>query len=354
MLKKIVLIGFSVFLSLGCNTVPVIDGTMVMEADFKEMRPLRGTICDLMIEGDPNQIYYVDSLLVVKDNNTEKSLFLYLEKDYKLVNNILSRGRGPGEFILCWDLQCIDSLIWMFDLQLGRISSYATADFIYSTHPAQLETIPFDAIGITLAQKLNNGKFVASSLREDELFTFYRKDGIRDTQSTWKAPYPFLFPGIDGVSLKVKKRIFEYRLKYNSFNDKFVLCYCLNNLFEIYNSNGCLHKKIITPYPYLVDTNHLSADRLGVPIDELIFTFKDCCLTDNRIFLLYNGSSPAGMTDVQSKIYVFDYEGNPLEYYLLDRYAYSFCVNKQGSMMYVLSDENDQKQVVKYVMDLSR
>lgn len=94
MLKKIVLVVFSAFLSLACNTVPVIDGKMVVETDFKEVQPLRGTVCDLMIEGDPNHIYQVDSLLVVKDNNTDKSLFLYSEKDYKLVNNMLSRGRG--------------------------------------------------------------------------------------------------------------------------------------------------------------------------------------------------------------------------------------------------------------------
>ena len=77
MLKKIVLVGFSAFLSLACNTVPVIDGKMVVETDFKEVQPLRGTVCDLTIEGDPNHIYQVDSLLVVKDNNTDKSLFLY-------------------------------------------------------------------------------------------------------------------------------------------------------------------------------------------------------------------------------------------------------------------------------------
>ena len=350
MLKKIVLVGFSAFLSLACNTVPVIDGKMVVETDFKEVQPLRGTVCDLTIEGDPNHIYQVDSLLVVKDNNTDKSLFLYSEKDYKLVNNMLSRGRGPGEFILCWDLQCADSLVWLFDLQLGRISSYATADFIAAAHPAQLQTVTFDAMGVTLAQKMNDGKFVASSLREDELFTFYRADGVRDTLSTGKAPYPFRFQGIDDTSLKVKKRIFEYRLKYNGHNDKFVVCYCLNNLFEIYNSDGSLHKRIIAPYPYLVDTNHLSADKLGVPIDELIFTFKDCCLTDVRIFLLYNGSSPTGMIGAQSKIYVFDYEGNPIKYYLLDRYAHSFCIDKQGGVIYALSDENDQKQVVRYSM----
>ena len=160
MLKKIVLVGFSAFLSLACNTVPVIVGKMVVETDFKEVQPLRGTVCDLTIEGNPNHIYQVDSLLVVKDNNTDKSLFLYSEKDYKLVNNMFSRGRGPGEFILCWDLQCADSLVWLFDLQLGRISSYATADFIAAAHPAQLQTVTFDAMGVTLAQKMNDGKFV--------------------------------------------------------------------------------------------------------------------------------------------------------------------------------------------------
>ncbi len=348
MLKRIILVGFSAFGSLACNTGPVIDGTVVAETDFQEVRQLRGTVCDLRIEGNPNHIYKVDSCLVVKDNNTDKSLFLYSEKDYRLLNNILSRGRGPGEYILCWDLQCADSLVWLFDLQLGRISSYATADFIAASHPAQLETITFDAVGVTLAQKMNNGRFVSSSLREDELFTFYRQDGVRDTLSAWKAAYPFTFPGMEDVSRMVKKRIFEYRLRYNGLNDKFVLFYCLNNIFEIYHSDGRLHKRILTPYPYLVDTNHLTADKLGVPLDELIFTFKDCCLTDDRIYLLYNGSSPTGMLGAQSKIYVFDYEGNPIEYYTLDRYAYSFCIDVQKGVIHVLSEENDQKQIVRY------
>lgn len=139
-------------------------------------------------------------------------------------------------------------------------------------------------------------------------------------------------------------------MKYNARRDRLVVCYCLNDLFEIYRADGSLHRRVYAPGSHLFDTSRIQSDKLGVPLPEMTFTFEECCLTDECIYLLYNGAGSFLDKSVPTRIYVFDYDGNPVKYYVLDRKMRSFCVDDRGETLYALADGDDGKQVVRYAL----
>lgn len=334
------------FFTVSCNGKKPDKNTIIYTYDsFKEQQLLQAEVLNDSLTGAPNYIYDQDSVLLLIDNSSDYVLSLYNKKSGQPINGILQKGHANGEFIICWGLQHFDKETLVFDLAMAKLYTYDSNKLIDTIFPKQFQKSDFMNARPGYVLKMKNGSYCCSSnSREGELMTFFTPQGAIDT--TTKIPYPFV-PD-KKLTRRLEKRVFEHRALYNLKNDKIVLYYSINDMFDIYNSNGSLHKRCIGPTDYKTPTDQVSGDNSGVPPEEVRFSFEGGSTTDNEIMLLYVGREvmSKGYGD-KSKILVFDYDGNPLREYTLDRVISAFCVNEKEKTIYAL-EHGDTISMLKF------
>ncbi len=317
------------------------------DADFGEVIQLASTELDFGFLGSPSKIEILDTIILIVDNSRERILSIYGESDHKLIKTVFSSGLGPGEYLSLWWFQLRGDELWTFDLQLGRIMGYRVAEVMSEANPKPFAKVTFPGASPTEALRLNSGGFVITDqMAKGALLSFSDGDGVIDHNMDVK------YPPITEMEFErsTEKRIYEIRAMYNSANNKIVAYYLLNNIVEIYDgSDGSLLRRIMSPFDYTVPTNNASNGKLNIKGDEIIMTYSPfASLTDEMVLLNFRSEKVGSTSDMNNTIlYSFDYEGNPLSKYVLDRYVDGYCFNDEH--IYAIStNEMGEPAIVRY------
>ena len=84
--------------------VKEVDAFFVME-DFGPAIPLKGEPVSVEELWNPQDIRVSDSLLVLTDMYCDYFVQVHDKRTGRKLNEKLSRGSGPGEFLFCWSTQ---------------------------------------------------------------------------------------------------------------------------------------------------------------------------------------------------------------------------------------------------------
>lgn len=318
--------------------VQEVDAYFVMD-DFGPVIPLKGEKVPIGEVWKPQDIQVADSLLVLIDMYCDYFVQVHDKYTGKKLNEKLSRGSGPGEFIFCWSTQYGRDSVWTFDLQMARINVYARDSFLLGNQVPPARSFRLKGAPTTVVA-LPDGTFLASDLADKEsLFTLYDASGNRD--STFSIAYPEVSYDIPA---ELRKNFWENRIYYHAGRDKLVVFYVYTDLLEIYNSHMELECRVQGPDQFAPELGMREMEGHFVHFLQpgiSKFSYINSVLTDSEIWTLYMGGIPTEDEKLRQTLLVFDYEGHPLRRYELDMPVTSYAVDEKEHCIYAVVEHPD-------------
>lgn len=318
--------------------------------DFKQTISLKGNTVSLNEPiMKPVRIYLEDSMLILINVQTEFFIDKYNLKTLKKTGECISFGNGPEEMIAPIKIEIDDSLLWILDGGKQRLMGYNKADFFKNQTPLTCQSISFNNYFRDILF-LKEGKIVVISPNSDnKRLTFFNKKGEKLNSA---GEYP-VFPEIQ-ISPIEMSTAYACNIVTNHAKDKIFVTYLQTDLIEIYDINGNLLKRKQGPdnfFPNIAKRSNgenITIGSIGGKSRDAYF----CPVTyNNEIYALYSGElfNPDNNKLNHNKIFVFDWEGNPVRRYDLDTSIYAFTIDQRTGTIYGLSDEPEY-HLVKFNM----
>ncbi|MBP5367024.1 MAG: hypothetical protein J6Z01_01095 [Bacteroidales bacterium] len=323
------LLSFSVLL-FGCSSVTNMDDVrFVSYNDFGDIFELKGEIFELDSVWKPERIFSIDSLLILTDRTCDNIVQIFNKSNRHLVGQNLPYGIGPNEKLSCWSIQFSDNKVYTFDLQMGDLSEFDKYAFFSKRGVGYKTAISIP--GATDILALNNGKYAAFHFEDDDsMLSLYDSSGKRENI---QVDFPQINLGQMLTNFQ-KRKFYETRLYYNSKNDKVFVTYLCTDLFDIYDSNLKLLHRIYGP-DHFIPNLKINSMTIG-PTKDTKYSSVCSCLTDNYIWVLYNGTNDINHTDI---VLVFDYQGNPIRMYHLDTPIHGIAVDEKEKAIYCIGEK---------------
>ncbi len=328
----------SFILSTSCSGGYQLDGEHFDDNSFSESISLNHEVCPVEIYGTPTQIVCADSLLFMINSDITPMVDIFSTEDYKLQKSVIHKGRGRNELLMCRDFILDYPLVWAFDMQQASLLSFNYDEFVDSEVKADyVDKITLEQNSFTNIVKWRDDRFIGSNFLRDEAITILKSDGQID--STTYNNVPFSFKPSQELS-NIKRSYFYLRnFAFSKEQDMLLVYYNNKHIFELYDRNLKLHKRMIGPM-----RSELKSD-----IAEEYFTYNSAYLTSDKIYLLYQGDPMGGNSDAaNSIIYTFDYNGTPLSRYSLDAAIHSISIDEKERAIYALSSEDRDVLLLKY------
>jgi len=288
----------------------------------------------------PNRIYIIDSLLFVKNRNTEFFLHKYNLNTLSKTGECISFGSGPEEFIWLHKVIKGDSVTWLFDNQKSILHKYNRSDLLLSDSVSSFLKIYFeDHLDDILI--LQNGETVGTALNPTrKKISFYNEKG--DFIQT-KGEYPDF-----GKSLTPLEQLegFVGEMVISPDSKHIFFFHKQTDLIEIYDLDGNVVKRMHGPehfFPQVVERNFDGMKKVGSVPNHSRDGYFCPQLGINEIFVLYSGAyyTPEQPNYLMHQLFVFDNDGNPIKRYLLDKSIFNFAVDTKSRKIYGITDTPD-------------
>ena len=320
--------------------------------DFHNTKELKGECIEVPTELSPDEMYVVrDSLVLICNTNPsiKKKIGLYNLKDWKLLGEYAERGHSNDEFIDCSvilkgnsnefflkDIQ--KSQFWICDFDsLAKNRPCAKRRFSYSRNVIDVYPLDSTYIGYNFWY-LNDEKYDnnVSAIAE-----YPMREDIREVS---KNKYKYFVANVTGGVV--------FR---NPENHDIWVAYRHDNIIEIYDSLLNLQKTMKGPNyrknKYV--TQEMSNQEIVSFTDK---SYTSCYtggyVTNNHVYIIYENHTcdKFPQRPLPVEILMFDWDGNCLCNYRLDRFAYAISIDSKEKIMYATCcDENSGEiQLIKY------
>lgn len=337
-INKIYIIGvFFIFFSCTSKSVYENCDTLYWD-DFSCVKNIKGEVIEFLDPVmSPSYLLVVDSFLILKNEKSEKILSKYNLNTKEKINEGLSIGNGPDEFLYMKQILLVDTLIWLSDMQKASVSSYNVNHFLDSMPSHVLKHVLFPDHFSNIVV-LPNGNFLLTVMNSmHKRLSFYNTDG--DFMET-KGDYPSF-----GEELTEFEKIegFSCGSVLSPFSDSFFLFYKQSDLIELYDLEGNLKKRLQGPdffFPAVKQIERSDMIRVGSIIGSSRDAYFSPFVANDKVYVLYSGAyfDPRNPQYLKDKLFVFDNEGNPLWIYSLDKPILNFTIDSRNNKLYGISD----------------
>lgn len=298
------------------------------------------SISDSLIQ--PGRISIVDEYLLISDFKAGKPLHILNLKNQNHLGSYGVKGQGPGEVATPWSFSELTSKKFtLVDIVQKKILEYDIDTLLRFNRPVY-------------EQKLNQNGFTQFAKVYGD--TIFFDDGYKLNYRLYKSKFYDVknTSSINGygeipiivdaeISDIVKRDMTMAHMK--SKNGFFVFVYMYCPRIEIFDYGKKQWKTIISPKNFVPEFNK-SVQKGFTVTKKTVYAYPDIALTDKYIYALY--SEKRIMDHVYPKsnsIYVFDFEGNPIKKYNLDKDISFFSV-KNDSTIYATNVETNPELVV--------
>ncbi|WP_294619757.1 BF3164 family lipoprotein [uncultured Bacteroides sp.] len=289
---------------------------------FQKCDSLRhaATIADDYIWGHPLAMQCLDSMIFVFDEKLENGMFHIVDCHNK--NEVIDfghKGQGNNEFIMPFDFQVVgDTALSIFDfakkslclLNPDRLKHKDNLDYpiLYKdTVPSTIKILP-----------TRFTSFVTLGFYPDCMFKLCDRNGVSSY-----GEYPYKDEDERSIENRMRGMAYQGLLGINPSNDKFVYAVSSADIIFFYEINQkelSLKCKYEFNYPkYQVS---MKGDTRSAPMaPDNRKTFISLSATDDFVYLLYAGYSfsDKGLKALEGNIvYVYDWNGTPVQKFLLD------------------------------------
>jgi hypothetical protein len=341
-MKKLVFIFFVLVLFSQCRN----DET-VFFSSFKNEEKLIGKPIDWLDNNQAWDFFILDSLLLIADDEDEFFISIYDLNRKQLLCELFRKGKGPNELFYQPELVC-------------EAPQGLAADKIVVDDRGREERLILDIKGSISAKKPVIAKkyhipnlFIDGHYVNDSIIikSFYGENGYRlkyyNLENSQELDKPNHLNSIEnkfvrkyGWSAKMTKIIPSPDKNYLVglfYHHKRIYLYSIEGkllkIFQDKKSYGTMFSQSIHSAPDL---------------DQLPILFSNCLLSKDYMIVICENrlSGGTGLTS----LYVFDYLGNPLYKYDLDRHIYSECFfNWSSATLYAFDIYNFE--IVSYYLD---
>jgi hypothetical protein len=285
----------------------------------------------------------IGDYLIILDNNGEHAIHVVNLIKEKYQGSFIKKGQGPNEILVPWFISKItDSTFLVYDAGSRKILGFHIDSLLRNKK--------------LLFEKKFNQKDLLTSMKiigENTYYTSYLNSSNRFFKKNLKSDkeqgYGTLLKNYRNASDVNFAQACIGNLDFE--NGKIITSYRFAPFFEIYNVELKKWKSILTIDNFSPMFKEIESE------GEAVFSFSkktklgivDIELSNQFIYLLYSGQNMFNSKhkmEVGKKILVFDYNGNPITIYDLDKELCSFEVYKD-SIIYGI--HNDLKaELVKF------
>lgn len=351
MLKKLFTLTIVVLLMVGCSD-KIENVISFSHENFQCTKKLKGEKIDIPSELSPNEIFVIrDSLVLICNENPamKNKVGLYNLKTWELMGEFATRGHADNEFIDCnvtlnnnsntfflKDMQ--KSKFWICDIDsLANNKPCVKKQFDYSRDIIDLYPLDTTYVGFNFWY-LNDNRYdnIVSPLAEYSM----KKANRKNTSKSYKY---FVANVTGGVIFK------------NPVNQDIWVAYKHDNIIEIYDRSLIL-KKIMQGPNYKKNTyatQKFNGQEMVMFTDKTYTScYTGCYVTNKHVYLIYENHTcdifPVKPQPVE--VLKFDWSGNCLCNYQLDKFAYTISVNDGEDTMYATccEENNGEIELIKY------
>jgi hypothetical protein len=323
----------TVLITPSCNKkVSLYEGAQVVSSkDFGEKIKLPGEEFVFNCIWEPHRIKLLDSLFLLINANTDYHIQILNPKTLSEVGQFISYGEGPNEMIHPELVKSFNSNIWIFDQPSQNLYEFLPDSFFPDRQPNPIRTIK-------LHEKSDN----VAVLSENQIISLTTSTGKRrfnsfDINGNYqeiKGEYPV--KGDSEVNLMM-----SYTGDYTTnFKNRILMTYYYTDLIEIYDFEGNLIKRIHGPdlfYPAFKEATDGKYRGVRSSADSKFAYISPICV-NNEVFILYSGKNYRDPdAELCNMIMVFDWEGNPLRQYELDKNVFTITADAENKIIYGLS-----------------
>ena len=280
----------------------------------------------------PHQLLKHEGIFFIKDG-AKRGCIKTFNPETKEVNTIVQQGEGPDEMISIDDIQILDNDVVAFDHSRQKL---------YKVYDGQSKQKDFHELrelkldGRAYITDFKGDGLVASGIFPDAWICCYDSDGL-----TAKIPHP-VFDESEGLSSIEKSILFlstHVALKPDS--SRFAYATQNGGIIGIYkneaNDSWCDVVQYAYYFPKFVKTEYSSSpiafDREGKT------GFCGLCCTNQFIYTIYSGRTIAeeGLSQnafLCQHVLVYDWDGNPVKHYLLEKPLFQFGVDEDAGIIY--------------------
>lgn len=312
---------------------------------------------------DPTAFYLIKDTIVLVNNQQHSSHLIefYSLKTGSCILQLAEKGSGPEDFVSCncYSFSNLQSSFYIqddnthtfysisIDETLKRKKLYINNKFRYNPEIHPYTTIfPINEtcyLGYNmwhLDDSIYNNNVPAFKKYQVEKENLDHNNFTPDLQK-----YKYFVADVNGGNILMLP------------NKKICLLDMHKDKITFYNDSLSITKTIIGPDNFDIKYNEKATN---IPMPFIVFkndknysSYKSWTLTKNHIYIIYEGLNgkefdPDNLLPVE--IFKFDFEGNPICAYKLDRYVYHISIDSQDQYLYATTRKSykEPAEFIKY------
>lgn len=312
--------------------------------NFVETISLEGTTLKLNNEVmRPIDIQVYDTLLITIELSSDKLLHIYNLQNGEKIGERVNRGQGPNDMIVPHFMENNGNSIQILDMGKSTIYQYDIKEFINNPNPIASKKISLEKQAFINAQQIDNS-FICYSYDLNKQLYVYNMNGKKINEIAE-------LPSSSIEYTDVEKRDAFYMNFTSNNKDKIVICYCMTDLIEIYNSNGTLQHRLHGPEQFIAHfkENHANGTVTSSPKKNVnrdaYFTPRNA---GNSFFVLFDGTYVDDTNKEMSckQLFSFSWNGKPEKIFNLNIPLITYAVDNTKRKIYGISDKPDFHIVV--------
>ena len=321
-----------------------VDSETFKIADLEVIK-LEGTIMQFNDTiWNPVGIDVKDTLLFLQNRSTKFIYDIYNLKNNEKINECITIGQGPDEFIRPLIVQSMDTNVWMYDRVKTVLKEYRVQDLTDKHLPVSINNISLKNMSNRVAV-LSNGNILASVININRGgFDLYDSNGtLRDSIGE--------FPKFTSGNLSDMEKMFTFQNDFTSnLTNRIFVCYLHTDLIEIYDFQGNLIKRMHGPQqirPAMDIWSEGGATGARTIKGKTYNCYSSPVYAGNEVFALYYGELYEDYESRNDKMIVFDWEGKPLRMYELDTHLFTFTVDCENRIIYGITNSPEYR-IIKF------
>lgn len=317
-------------------------------AEFNSEIILKSNIIDIDKRlGFPGVITNSPDYLILQDMSLyNDSYFIIIDKNNgQIVNNFGVKGKGPNELLMPMTLDYLyDNKIGIYDALNIKFYVYSLDDLI-SNHPLQVEKkvdgniqTPIKHDRFMKVVSINDSSYIGMWSHPEGRYCLFNNE---------KKIKKLLYPNFpydkehEEESRYIKSFAFQYNLKISPDRTKLCAASLSCGHLELFKINEDSLIKYLDKLYYLPLYEKIPSDKLkgAIFLKESLPGFHYLDVTDNHIYLSFSSNKKDIVHQVSVNDYIlkFDWEGNAITKYKVDRPIGYFTVDDKNQRIYATS-----------------
>lgn len=289
-------------------------------------------------KGTARKLWLVDSTVFIWNMEGASDYFFYWYSltGKSLSNGYIKGGQRRGEAIGAMSGGMYKNTLWLHDITLNKFvtASLAKSGTGMDTVILKDYPVPVFYYSVQLMDSLTflgAGAYDSRSKIEEVDLRSGKVTGALGSFDNVPKDIPF----------NSWKNAYESFLFTRPTGDKSVLACRFADQVEVFDLKTKKSRLIKGPdkYEAALDPIVVSGMDMAQRNENTRFAFLNGMTTQNYIYLLYSGHHEGEHINTGKYIYVYDWEGNPIKKFQVDRYITCFTISNDDKMMYAFDPE---------------